>query len=116
MVGATWIDTYMKNSMTIEAKKEQIWKELANVLDPELHVAITDLGLVYDVSCSPTGHVTIKMTLTSMGCPLFPVIESSIRDQVTSLSFVKKVAIELTFDPPWSFELMNETAKAHLGI
>ncbi|KXK07535.1 MAG: putative 1,2-phenylacetyl-CoA epoxidase, subunit D [Microgenomates bacterium OLB22] len=102
--------------MTKEEKVDQIWTALANVLDPELHVSITDLGLVYDVTCSAGGSVSIKMTLTSMGCPLFPVIESSMKDQLSSLSFVKKVSIELTFDPPWSFDRMNETARAHLGI
>ena len=85
-------------------------------MDPELDISIIDLGLVYEVSIMKN-KVHIKMTLTSLGCPLFDTIQEEIHHKLTQLGIDKKnIKIELTFDPPWSMDLMTEKAKAMLGI
>jgi metal-sulfur cluster biosynthetic enzyme len=88
---------------------------LASVMDPELHMSITDLGLVYGVKVAPDKKTTITMTLTTLGCPLYPMIEQDIHNKLYQAGF-KEVTVTLTFDPPWSMERMSERAKATLGI
>lgn len=104
------IDT-MKSDITVSA----IYDSLRDVMDPELYISIYDLGLVYDVRFEK-GIATITMTLTTIGCPLFPVIEKDIRSQVSKVPKVKDVNIKLTFDPPWDAERMTDEGKAVLGI
>jgi len=96
--------------------KKDIEKVLKTIPDPELQVSIWDLGLVYEVSVNKKGVVEIIMTLTSIGCPLFSLIEESVKREVGQIKGVKKVNIELTFDPPWSPEKMSKKAKALLGF
>ncbi|QQG43960.1 MAG: metal-sulfur cluster assembly factor [Candidatus Roizmanbacteria bacterium] len=101
--------------MKISAKK--VKETLLEVIDPELNVSIVDLGLIYKINVSKENKVKITMTLTSIGCPLFPQIEDDIKTKLKKLGIKEKdIAIELTFDPPWSIEKMSETAKAILGI
>lgn len=95
---------------------ERITESLGEVMDPELHMSITDLGLVYKVAVE-NNSVTIRMTLTSLGCPLFDTIEEEIYHALGKINIPKEaVKIDLTFDPPWSMDLMSERAKAMLGI
>ncbi|MEK9179306.1 MAG: FtsQ-type POTRA domain-containing protein [Patescibacteria group bacterium] len=99
--------------------KEQkaVYEKLAEIPDPELNVSITDLGLIYGVKTdTKKGTVVVTMTLTTIGCPLFGVIEKTVEQKVKELPWVKKVSVELTFDPPWSMEMMTDGAKVELGI
>lgn len=96
-----------------------IKEKLKKVIDPELYVDIVSLGLIYKVTVSPTKTVHILMTLTSPGCPLAGVFGSMVKDalkDIEGLDVDKDVSVELTFDPPWSVELMSEEAKAELGF
>lgn len=95
--------------------QERVMEALGTVMDPELHMSITDLGLVYEVKVKDNKKTDILMTLTSLGCPLFPMIEQDIHNKLFQIG-VKDVKINLTFDPPWSMERMTERAKATLGI
>jgi len=101
--------------MSQRATKKDVLAALATIEDPELYLPITDLGLIYDVEVT-NGTVRITMTLTTIGCPLFETIEKEIKEKVGTLGGVTDVAIELTFDPPWSPDNMSESAKAELGI
>lgn len=90
---------------------------LATIPDPEIGVPLTDLGLIYDVKINPKkGLVTVIMTLTTIGCPLFSLIEDPIRREVGKLKGVKEVKVDLTFEPPWTPEMMNKKAKEELGM
>lgn len=91
-------------------------QKLREVLDPELGVSIVDLGLIYDVKVSPKGIATVSMTLTTIGCSLFFVIEKDIEDRLLELPEVEEVKINLTFDPPWSPDRMTEETKIRLGF
>jgi len=76
---------------------------------------IVELGLVYDVEVEgPKVHVTF--TLTSMGCPVGPMIEQQINETVAGMDGVEEVTPELTWSPPWSPEKMSEDAKFVLGF
>jgi len=95
--------------------KKQIEEVLKTIPDPEMGVSIWDLGLIYNISITKD-TVSIIMTLTTIGCPLFDQIEEQIRKEIGKLSGVKKVDVELTFEPPWSMDRMSDTAKARLGF
>lgn len=96
-------------------------KEIENVLktipDPEIGASLWDLGLIYNIGINKnTGTITILMTLTTIGCPLFDLIERPIKEEVGKLPGVKKIEVELTFEPPWSMDRMSEDAKQQLGF
>ncbi|MCA9371930.1 metal-sulfur cluster assembly factor [Candidatus Woesebacteria bacterium] len=96
--------------------KQQIEEKLMEVMDPELHISIFDLGLINDVQINGA-NVRIRMTLTTLGCPLFDTIEKDIRDALEECGVEGEcIDIELTFDPPWSMDRMTERGKAIIGI
>ncbi len=94
--------------------EKTVRKVLLEVLDPEMNISIMDLGLVYGVKVADK-KVDISMTLTTLGCPLFPIIEKEINQKLAAIG-VEDVDIKLTFDPPWSFEKMTDRARAMLGL
>lgn len=96
---------------------EHVYKKLRLVIDPELRINIVDLGLIYEVVLEDE-WVLIRMTLTSPGCPLAPVINMMITEALSDLPGFKteKLQLQLTFDPPWTPDMMTEEAKAELGM
>jgi metal-sulfur cluster biosynthetic enzyme len=101
--------------MATKVVDEQVIEALRLVYDPELGVNIVDLGLVYGLDIDEGGNVDVVMTLTSMGCPLGPVIERDIRGVVGTLPGVKNVKMTLTFSPPWDPSRMTDDARMELG-
>lgn len=98
---------------------ELVREKLKNVIDPELNIDIVSLGLIYKITVSPSNSVHITMTLTSPGCPLAGVFGTMVKDalrDIEGLDVDKNVSVELTFDPPWTTDLMSEEAKANLGF
>ena len=98
------------------AGKEAVLEALRNVFDPELGINIVDLGLVYDVQIDPEGGVDITYSLTTMGCPIGPMIEDQMRSFLRGVPGVEEVRPEFVMRPPWSPEMMSDEAKAALGI
>lgn len=97
--------------------KEEVIQKLREVIDPELHLNIVDLGLIYDIAFNQeAGWVEISMTLTSPGCPLSYVFEEWIPAAVKKVDGVKDVKIELVWDPPWDPEKISEDAREELGM
>ena len=96
--------------------KEKVYSKLRKVDDPELHLNIVDLGLIYDVKTKDNGVINVLMTLTFTGCPLGAVINTEINEKSMSIKVVKKVNIKVTFDPPWDFSRVSDGAKEQLGI
>ncbi|MEW6060158.1 MAG: metal-sulfur cluster assembly factor [Actinomycetota bacterium] len=88
---------------------------LRNVYDPELGINIVDLGLVYTVEVEG-GVVRIEYTLTTMGCPIGPLIERQMHALVAGIPGVEEVDIEMVLRPPWGPDMMSEEAKAALGF
>ena len=95
---------------------EKIVKVLKTIYDPEIPVDIYELGLIYDVFVNEDQDVKILMTLTSPNCPVAESLPEEIKEKVKSLNDVNDVEMELTFDPPWSKDLMSEEAKLELGM
>ncbi|MEX0622003.1 MAG: metal-sulfur cluster assembly factor [Candidatus Woykebacteria bacterium] len=95
--------------------RSQIYDRLKKVFDPELHINIVDLGLIYDVKVEKN-KVKILMTLTFPGCPLGSVIHKEINEELKGLEGIENIDIRITFDPPWDFSKVSEEAKAQLGI
>ena len=96
-------------------KREQVLSELKKVMDPELHINIVDLGLIYDIRVR-NSQVSILMTLTFPGCPLGAIIHKEIDEKISKLKGVEKIDLKVTFDPPWDFSRVSEDAKQELGI
>jgi metal-sulfur cluster biosynthetic enzyme len=97
------------------ATREEVVEALRQVEDPELGMDIVDLGLMYDVEVDD-GKVKVIHTLTSMGCPVGPMIQEQIAEVTRALPGVEDVEVELTWDPPWTPEKMSEDAKFILGF
>lgn len=96
--------------------KEIIEDRLRTVYDPEIPVNIVDLGLVYEIKISENNHIDIVMTLTAPGCPVAGDIVFDVQTKIASLPGVKDVHVQLTFDPPWTKDMMTEEAKLELGF
>lgn len=95
---------------------EKIVKVLKTIYDPEIPVDIYELGLIYDVFVNEDNEVKILMTLTSPNCPVAETLPVEVEEKVKSLDLVKDAEVEITFDPPWTQELMSEEAKLELGL
>ena len=100
------------NFMELKAK---IIDEIKKIYDPELPVNIYDLGLIYDVQVNEK-KAKIKMTLTTPNCPVAESLPQEVKEKVSSINLVNEVEIEMTFEPPWSKDLMSEEAKLELGL
>lgn len=94
----------------------QIVRVLRNVYDPEIPVNIYDLGLIYEVNVLDEGKVVILMTLTSPGCPMVDELITEIHERVKEIEEVKDVEVKLTFNPPWTRDMMTDEAKLELGF
>ena len=95
--------------------REEVFEALRVVEDPELGMDIVDLGLVYDAEVEGT-KVKVVHSLTSMGCPVGPMIQADIRATVEHMDGVEDVEVELTWDPPWTPDRMSDDAKFILGF
>ena len=95
--------------------EEKVLEALKHVVDPELGINIVDLGLVYDVDISQEGFVHVEYTLTTMGCPIGPLIEQQMQSLMANVPGVSGFDAEMVLRPPWSPEMMSEEAKAALG-
>lgn len=95
--------------------REQVLDALRVVEDPELGMDVVELGLVYDAEVEDS-KVRVTYTLTSLGCPVGPMIEQQISDTVAAMDGVEEVEAELTWDPPWTPDKMSDDAKFILGF
>jgi metal-sulfur cluster biosynthetic enzyme len=111
--------------------KQSIMKKLSEIIDPELGVNIVDLGLIYGVKIgepekakkegrgkvkSAGSHVEVRMTLTTIGCPLAGFFALQVEEKVKSLPGVKDVHVHVVWEPPWTPEMMSKEAKSALGM
>ena len=98
------------------SKKDQIIEEIRKIYDPELPVNIYELGLIYDIKVRDEKYAIIKMTLTTPNCPVAETLPMEVEEKVKSLDEVSSAEVEITFDPPWTKDLMSEEAKLELGF
>ena len=105
----------MSNNEFLE-KEEQIVRMLRTVFDPEIPVNVFDLGLIYNIDLSDEGILTIDMTLTAPNCPAADFIMEDVKMKAESVEGVKRVYVNLVFEPEWDKEMMSEEAKLELGF
>lgn len=108
-----------------KVNEDEVWEALRNCYDPEIPINMVDLGLIYDCAIIPlededgnhTGNkIHILMTLTAPGCGMGQFIADDVHNKVAAVDNVTEVDVELTFDPPWSFEMMSDAAKLETGM
>ncbi len=102
--------------MDTNALGEKIVKVLKTIFDPEIPVDIYELGLIYDVFVNEDRDVKILMTLTTPNCPVAETLPVEVEEKVKSVNEVNDAEVEITFDPPWTQDLMSEEAKLELGM
>ena len=96
--------------------RDKIEDTLRTVHDPEIPVNIMELGLVYEIKIDEGGKVKITMTLTAPACPVAGEIIMEVESKVRAIEGIKDVHVHLTFDPPWTRDMMTEEAKLELGF
>jgi FeS assembly SUF system protein len=106
----------MNNTIDTQALGEKIVRVIKTIFDPEIPVDIYELGLIYDVFINEDLDVKILMTLTTPNCPVAETLPLEVEEKIKSIDEVKSATVEITFDPPWSQELMSEEAKLELGM
>ena len=106
----------MSNTIDTAQLGEKIVNVLKTIYDPEIPVDIYELGLIYDVFVNEDYDVKILMTLTTPNCPVAETLPLEVEEKIKSLNDVKSAEVEITFDPPWTQDLMSEEAKLELGM
>jgi len=102
--------------MTEAELRERIIEAIKTVYDPEIPVDVYELGLIYKIDIYPVGNVYIQMTLTSPSCPSAGSLPGEVEQKVRGVEGVADVQLELTFDPPYTQEMMSEAARLELGF
>jgi metal-sulfur cluster biosynthetic enzyme len=100
---------------------EQVRVVLKNIFDPEIHLSILDLGLIYGVEVVPDGSgkekVAVRMTLTTPACPYGPALLSKVHADVGAMPGVSDVKVDLAWIPPWDPRTMaSDEAKLQMGL
>ncbi len=106
----------MSKAIDKKEVEKQIIHVLKNIYDPEIPVNIYEIGLIYEIKTDDDLHVNILMTLTSPNCPVADSLPAEVKDKVEDLKGVKSCEVELTFDPPWSEDMLSDEAKLDLGL
>ena len=109
-------DARSSEASTEAPSEDEVLEALKSVIDPELGINIVDLGLVYEVDIAEGGDVDIQYTLTTMGCPIGPLIEDQMRAFLAPVPGIGEVRPEMVLRPAWTPEMMSEEAKAALGM
>jgi FeS assembly SUF system protein len=94
----------------------EIVKMVKTIFDPEIPINIYDLGLIYEVEALEDGKARILMTLTSPNCPVAESLPQEVYDKVLSIDGITEVELNLTFDPPWTKDMLSEEALLELGL
>lgn len=106
----------MSEDMNTTDLGEKVVNVLKTIFDPEIPVDIYELGLIYDVFVNEDSDVKVLMTLTTPNCPVAETLPVEVEEKIKSIDMVNDCEVELTFDPPWSQDLMSEEAKLELGM
>lgn len=106
--------------VTEEYVRERAWEVMTTCFDPEIPVDIVNLGLIYGCDVIPLGderfRIEVRMTLTAPGCGMGTMIAEEARGKILNIHGVEEVVVDLVWDPPWSREMMSESARLQLGM
>ena len=95
---------------------DKIIRAIKTVYDPEIPVDVYELGLIYEINIKDNKDVQVLMTLTSPSCPAAESIPSDVKNRIEMIKEINDVDVEITFDPPYTSDLMSEEAKLELGF
>lgn len=104
------------NEAERDALRERILSSLRMVIDPELGENVVDLGLIYRVDVGDDGAAHVEMTTTMKGCPATAYLKDAVQSAAWVVPGVEYADVRLTYEPPWTPERMNGTARDHLGV
>ncbi len=96
--------------------EDKIVEAIKSVYDPEIPVNVYDLGLIYGVTINPDRTVNISMTLTTPNCPAAGFLPGQVEMRVRHVPGVEDALVDITFDPPYSPDMMSDEAKLELGF
>ena len=105
----------METETTVPSLEDKVLAAIKTVYDPEIPVNIYDLGLIYEINTFPDNSVHVIMTLTAPGCPVAGSLPLEVEETIREVEEVTDARVELTFDPPYTMEMMSEEAKFELG-
>ena len=97
-----------------QVSTEQIKNSLKQCMDPEVPLSIVDMGLIYGINVSDNNDVSIKMTMTTKGCPLHDTMVDDVTRYAKKVPGVNNVQVDIVWDPPWSMDKMSDEAKAKM--
>ncbi len=99
--------------------KAKIIDILKQCYDPEIPIDLWNLGLIYDINITTTENnkndVKITMSLTTPGCTMGQHMADDIKNKVKALEKINNIEVTVTFDPPWTPEMMTNYAREKLG-
>ncbi len=110
------IESNVAASLEVPGLREKIMGAIKTVYDPEIPVDIFELGLIYEIEIFPINNVHVLMTLTSPSCPSAEAIPTEVEQKIKAIPGVNDVKVEITWDPPYSQDMMSEAAKLELGF
>lgn len=110
------METSTTNIEEIAELKQKVVNAIKMVFDPEIPVDVYELGLIYEITVFPVNNVYVLMTLTSPNCPSAEAIPSEVKERIKEIEGINNVEVELTFDPPYSQDMMSEVAQLELGF
>lgn len=103
--------------LPVDASLEQkVITGIRTVYDPEIHVNVYDLGLIYNISINDDAEVDIKMTLTAPACPVAEVLPAQVAAKVKSIDGINDVKVTLVWEPPWSQACISDAARLEMGL
>ncbi len=103
-------------SISPQEIEKKVVEELKQIFDPEIPVNIYELGLIYDISVTAQNEVVVLMTLTSPNCPVAEGLPTDVQERIKDIDEVTNAKVLLTFDPPWTPDLLSDAAKLELGM
>ena len=106
----------MEFGVNTQEIRAQVVEAISTVFDPEIPVNIHELGLIYDVSVSPSGEVGIRMSLTSPNCPSAASLPMEVETKARAVPGVTAAKVEVVWDPPWDPSRMSDAARLQLGM
>jgi FeS assembly SUF system protein len=96
--------------------RDRVLETIKTVYDPEIPVDIYELGLIYEINVYPVNNVFVLMTLTSPSCPAAEIIPDELQTKLKAMKGINDAKVEVTFDPPYTQDMMSEVAKLELGF
>ena len=96
--------------------RDKVIETIKSVYDPEIPIDIYELGLIYEINLYPVDNVFVLMTLTSPSCPAAEIIPDELQTKLRAMTGINDAKVEVTFDPPYTQDMMSEVAKLELGF